>query len=204
MTATCLITYGIIRSFAGGQWSCGEGKYRWYECAYGQPSRSLFTGFTASLWNVRHRLLSLSLLSVHICTYSLRHLCLVRSLSCSPSLPFPHNCLWSVPSEYQCAAVSLETVRTERQAGYSEGGFFLIYLFIFNDVGTVTSLVHVCMCGTCSEVCFWSFYLCELDKIHPVDRPARLCEMDAKLPAPAPLLALLTGSASGITAYSAS
>lgn len=90
------------------------------------------------------------------------------SLSCSASPSFSHNCLWSVPSEYQCAAVSLETVRTERQAGYSEGVSMMLALLA--NVLLISTCVYVCSCMAHVQKCVsevLNYYLCELDEIHP-------------------------------------
>lgn len=100
-----------------------------------------------------HVLYCLYVYAVHKCIYvsflselflSPCHL----SHSCTISLSFTHNCLWGVLSEYQYAAVSLETVRTERQAVCSKGRC----CYQINSL-----LIHVCtITEKLSDGWFWS------------------------------------------------
>lgn len=134
-------------------------------------------------------------------------LCFI-SLLLAPPLSFSHNCLWSVSSEYQCAAVSLETVRTERQAGYSVQG-------VFYDVGTLTKRTphyYVYLCTSMAHAQYrvskvLSFYFWDSSNdcvstvcVFPMHMLGRLCRVDANgssssLPNSSLLfLALLAGS----------
>lgn len=153
---------------------------------------------------------------LHTCIYLyfLRHLYLYAfflSLAFPRFLFLSHNCLWSVPSEYQCAAVSLETVRRERRAGYSEGVFMMLALLpnaLLISMCAFTCMAHVQKCV--SEGL--SFYLREFDEILPVIvcfpcTCLRGCAgwmpavSSSSLPSSSLLfLALLSDSVSGITA----
>ena len=128
-----LITYGIILSF-GRETNKAVAKKTNLSASiwtYIHRFTSINLSFQMHLWNISCCLyLSLYSLHTHIyiyiyififCTISISMLSFSLSLAFPPFLFLSYNCLWSVPSEYQCAAVSLETVRGEMRAGYSEG-----------------------------------------------------------------------------------
>ena len=148
-TWSCLITHGTIRSC-----EVETTELWWMQTSLSPPP--LHTPHTVYLLNISYCLyLSTHLLSATISVFMLS---LSLALSLAPSLSFSLDCLWSVPSEYQCAAVSLETERAPGGgggAGYSQGVFMLLAPF----PKTSSSLVRrpcAHMRGTCSKACYRS------------------------------------------------